>query len=120
MIYDKKCFSWGQKIFLLELRRADGYFEKCYVFIFSVSFQRTSSSSFFSLSSPAGRSSANINVRTQSPLNLGNGAQNGNVPRRRPCRPNEPKSSLGTRLCPYIYFDELGDVTIRHARTEIT
>ena len=47
---------------------------------FSVSFQRTSSSSFFSLSSPAGRSSANINVRTQSPFNLGSGVQNGNVP----------------------------------------
>ena len=38
MIYDKKCFSWGHKRFLLVLRSADGYFEKCYVFIFSIYF----------------------------------------------------------------------------------
>ena len=31
------------------------------------------------LSSSAGRSLTNIKVRTQSPLNLGSGAQNGNV-----------------------------------------
>ena len=43
-------------------------------------FQFLSSVRHLGLSSPAGRSSANINVRTQSPLNLGNGAQNGNVP----------------------------------------
>ena len=78
-IYDKNDF-------LLVLRRVDRYFEKCYLF-FSVYFYKfnriRSDLGLARLSSSAGRSTdhrpMNIRVRTLSPLNLGSGAQNGNV-----------------------------------------
>ena len=76
MIYDKNVFRRDIRDFLLVFRRVDRYFEKCYLFFQFISSVRhlrlsSSSSSFFV--------GGSIKVRTQSPLNLGSGAQNGNV-----------------------------------------